>query len=86
MELKREKKRAKADVIVADGETSETTDSADLLSDQSEITETTIPAPIKALEMSVAGAETILRPVSQTQILQTETLDYETEKLIIFSK
>ena len=84
MELKREKRRA--NVIVVDGETSETTDSADLLSDQSEITETTIPAPIKALEMSVAGAETILRPVSQTQILQTETLDYETEKLIIFSK
>ena len=52
MELKREKRRA--DVIVVDGETSETTDSADLLSDQSEITETTIPAPIKALEMSVA--------------------------------
>ena len=84
MELKREKRRA--NVIVVDGETSETTDSADLLSDQSEITETTIPAPIKALEMSVAGAESILRPVSQTQILQTETLDYETEKLIIFSK
>jgi len=84
MELKREKRRA--NVIVADGETSETTDSADLLSDQTEITETTIPAPIRALEMSVAGAETILRPVSQTQILQTETLDYETEKLIFFSK
>ena len=84
MELKREKRRA--NVIVVDGETSETTDSADLLSDQSEITETTIPAPIKALEMSVAGAESILRPVSQTQVLQTETLDYETEKLIFFSK
>ena len=82
MKLKGEKNRGKSiDVIVADNETSETTDSADILGDQS--------AP--ALEMTAAGPEVVLRQVSgQTQKaldeLQTQTLDYETEKLLLFSK
>jgi len=93
MKLKREKSRAKGDVIVADGETTETDpDSADILGDQSEtvITEATIKAP-PAREIPAAGGKPELRPVSgQTQKvldeLQTETLDFETEKLLMFSK
>ena len=88
MKLKGEKNRGKSiDVIVADNETSETTDSADILGDQSE---TNSKAP-PALEMTAAGPEVVLRQVScQTQKaldeLQTQTLDYETEKLLLFSK
>ena len=91
MKLKQEKSRGRVDVIVADGETTETDlDSMDILGDQPETTENTIQAP-PALEMSLAGAECVLRQVSgQTQRalddLQTETLDYETEKLLMFSK
>ena len=91
MKLKQEKSRGRVDVIVADGETTETDlDSTDILGDQPETPENTIKAhPV--VEMSGAEAESVLRPVSgQTQRvldeLQTETLDYETEKLLIFSK
>ena len=66
MKLKREKSGAKGDVIVADGETTETDpDSADILGDPAEpgITETTIKAT-PALEMSAAGAVTLVSPVS----------------------
>ena len=92
--LKGEKIRPRTvDLIVADGET---TDSALSQSggDQSEtsMTETrsSAPGPL-AREMTVAGPECVLRPVSchtQKAIveLQTHTLDYETEKLLMFSK
>ena len=98
MKLKWEKGRPKTiDLIVTDGETTESvfSQSGDQSEtsqpgDQSEtggITETTTKEP-----PAQAGPESIvLRPVSvQTQKVidefQTNTLDYETEKLLIFSK
>ena len=87
MKLKREKSRAKGDVIVADGETTET--SYELESDQPEITETTTAPP--SVETALTGAESLMKPGSDMERrgldeLQTKTLDYETEKLLIFSK
>lgn len=98
MKLKWEKGRPKTiDLIVTDGETTESvfSQSGDQSEtsqpgDQSEtggITETTTKEP-----PAQAGPESsVLRPVSvQTQKVidefQTNTLDYETEKLLIFSK
>ena len=89
--LKGEKIRPRTvDLIVADGET---TDSVLSQSggEQSEtsMTETRSSATAPpARERTVAGAESVLRPVSYHTRgeLQTNTLDYETEKLLMFSK